>query len=212
MQIQAVKNQCNGLLEKLNLPDDDARALALIQVRQMCNTIAAVPIKLQQNAEIAGDIPVMLALLGINDFGSLKSLLTDLNKNSKASFLTMVQVALENCVVQVIEAIGGKKPSGKFSTDAKAIINLCGLTDPRQKLELLMLPAWLRNTLHANGIHKRPSKTLIVDGEAFVFEQDKRLQCGSWSHIAYAVMNSLYVYEELLTSSKVEAIQHIQAR
>ena len=52
LQIQAVKDKCNHILTRLALPDDDARAQGIIHIRQFCNTLAAVPIKLQQNAEI----------------------------------------------------------------------------------------------------------------------------------------------------------------
>ena len=212
LQLQAVKDQCNGILKTLGIPDDEARAQGIVHVRQLCNTIAAVPIKLQQNAERPSNIPSILALLGLSNIKDLQSLLHDLNSNSKTSFLTMVQFALENCIVQVIEAIGAKRPSGKFSRDAESIIQLCDIADPERKLELLMLPALLRNTLHANGIHRWPSKTVIVDGEEYVFEKDKRINCGSWSHIFHAVLNSLSVYEEILTSERVRTIQRIPAR
>jgi len=212
LQLQAVKDQCNGILKTLGIPDDDARAQGIVHVRQLCNTIAAVPIKLQQNAERPSNIPSILALLGLSNIKDLQSLLHDLNSNSKTSFLTMVQFALENCIVQVIEVIGAKRPSGKFSRDAESIIQLCDIADPERKLELLMLPALLRNTLHANGIHRWPSKTVIVDGEEYVFEKDKRINCGSWSHIFHAVLNSLSVYEEILTSERVRTIQRIPAR
>lgn len=213
LQLQTIKDKCNRILEKLGIPEDDARAQGMVHVRQLCNTIAAVPIKLLQNAERPSNIPSILALLGLNNTKGLKSCLTDLNKNSKTSFLTMVQFSLENCIVQVIGAIGEGRPCNKFSKDAKLIIELCSIADPEQKkLDLLMVPAWLRNTLHANGIHSGRSKTVIIYGAEYVFEKDKRINCGSWSHIFHTVLNSLNVYEEILTSEKVRTIQRIPAR
>jgi hypothetical protein len=75
-----------------------------------------------------------------------------------------------------------------------------------------MVPAMLRNSLHNNGIHKWSSQTVIVDGEDYVFAKDNRINCGSWSHIFHAVNSSLSIYEEILTSERIRAIQHISAK
>jgi len=212
LQLQVIKDECNEILNRLHLPRDDARAQGIIHVRQLCNTLAAVTFKLQQNAEIRGNIPSILALLGLPDENSLRILFSDLNSNSKAAFLTMVQFALENCIAQVINAIGTEQPSGKFSQDANLIIKLCSLPEPERKHELLLVPALLRNTLHANGIYKWPSKAVIIETTQFVFEKDKRIKCASWSHIMHAILHSLSVYEEILMSQKVHSIQQVPAR
>ena len=211
-QLQKIKDKCNEILNTLNLPKNDARAQGIIHIRQFCNTIGAVPIKLQQNAEIPSNIPVLLKLLGLTNVRDLQSVMSDFNSNSKTSFITMVQFALENCIVQVIEANGEKQVTRKFRKNAKNIVEICGIEDPDRKLELIMLSAYIRNCLHSNGIHKWPDETIILDGEEYKFKKDKRINCGSWSHIFYAVLNSLSVYEEILTSDKIFRIQSIPAR
>jgi hypothetical protein len=211
LQLQAIKDKCNEILQTLNKPENDARAKGMIHVRQICNTIGAVPIKLLQNAEIPNNVQVILQLLGLTKEKDLQSILSDFNSNSKASFITMVQFVLENCIMQVIESTG-EKPAGKFYKDAKHILHLCKIEQLECKLEIIILPAYIRNTLHANGVHKWPSKTIILDGEEYKFEKDKRVNCGSWSHMFHAVFHSLGIYEEIFKSDEISRIQYIPSR
>ena len=80
LQIHAVKDKCNHILSELSLPKDDARAEGIIHVRQFCNTLASVPIKLQQNAERPNNVPIILRLLGLQRVEDLKTCLGDLNR------------------------------------------------------------------------------------------------------------------------------------
>jgi hypothetical protein len=76
----------------------------------------------------------------------------------------------------------------------------------------MLVPAWLRNTLHANGIHYWPDKTITIDGMEYIFERGKRINCGSWNHIFHAIRSSLKVYEEIFMSKRVREIEYIPAR
>ena len=209
LQIQDVKDKCNHILKKIALPDDDARAQGIIHVRQFCNTLAAVPIKLQQNAENRRNIPVIMQLLGLQRVEHLKSCLGDLNKNAKVSFVTMTQFALENCIERVLDAIPSEKAQGTFSKSSLRLLEVTQLADHQMKHEILMVPAWIRNTLHSAGIHSRTTKTILIDGEPYKFEKGKRLSCASWSHLMHCLSNVLDIYEEMLCSSVVTTITKI---
>jgi len=211
LQLQAIKNKCNSIINNLNLPEDDVRVKGMIHVRQFCNTIAFIPIKLQQNAEIPNKRPAILTSLDLANITDLSNMLTDLNKNAKTSFITMVQFALENCIVRIIEAILGVNPQRDFNQNANLIVGLSGISEAERKMELMMLPAWIRNTLHANGIHNRQNRTIVVDGESYIFERGQRISCGSWSHIFHAVFHSLSVVEEIFISDRISTIEQISA-
>ena len=211
LQAQAVKDACNAIIDRLGLPQTDARVLAMIHVRQFSNTLAAVPIKLQQNAERPANVPLIVTLLGLSDPRDLRSMLGDLNKNAKASFLTMVQFALEHCVEQVLNALPGTRGLGRFAASAARLVKVSGIGPPQDKGALLLVPAWIRNTLHANGIHSRDSKTVVVDGETYSFVQGERVSCASWSHMFHAVVCALVVYEEIFFSKPVSDLPRIDA-
>ncbi len=211
LQLQGLKDKCNSIIGTLDLPDDDARTQALVQVRQLCNTLAAVSIKLQQNSEIGSNVPVIMALLGIQEVSGLKSVLGDLNKNAKLSFVTMCQFSLENCVYGILASLSGRSNSARFSEESRRLIRLAGLDRPADKHQLILVPAWIRNTLHSGGIHRRSSKTVVVDGEPYRFVKGERLECGTWSHLFHAVLHALDVYAEILASSPVASIRRVES-
>lgn len=207
--MQAVKDKCNYIIERLSLPQKDARVQGIIHIRQFCNTIAAVAIKLLQNAEIKTNIPIIMKLLGMHDLPRLQSCLNDLNPNSKTSFVTMCQFALENCIERVLDALPGEHSQGTFKKSAQRLIEITDIAEPERKLDIVLVPAWIRNTLHAGGVHSRDNKTIVIDGEPYAFEKGKRFSCASWSHIMHALLNALDVYEEILCSKKVTSIPFI---
>jgi hypothetical protein len=209
LQVKAVKDKCNHILEELGLPNDDGRAQGFIHVRQFCNTLAAVPIKLQQNAEIRRNVPAIMQLLGLQRVEHLKSCLGDLNKNAKLSFITMTQFALENCIECVLDAISGEKAQGSFSKSSLRLLEATRVGNHQSKHETLMVPAWIRNTLHSACIHRRASKTVVIDGESYKFEKGMRLSCGSWSHLMHCLLNALDIYKEMLCSCVVTSISKI---
>ena len=211
LQLQGLKDKCNSIIDTLGLPDDDARILALVQVRQLCNTLALVPIKLQQNAEIGSNVPVIMQLLGIQELSGLKSVLGDLNDNAKLSFVTMCQFSLENCVYSILASLSGRSNSARFSDESERLIRLAKLDRPADKHQLILVPAWMRNTFHSGVIHNKSSKTVVVDGEPYRFVKGERLECGSWSHLFHAFLHALDIYAEILASSPVAAIRRVES-
>lgn len=210
LQMQALKDRCNAIINKLALPRDDARTEGLIHVRQFCNTLAAVPMKLLQKAEIAKEQPLVMHILGITNINDLGSCLGDLNKNAKASFVTMIQFSLENMIEQILSSIHNEKGFGNFSQTSKRLIQVTGLSNPKDKHDLIYVPALIRNSLHAGGIHKRADLTVVIDGEQYKFEKNKRVSCASWSHLMHVFYNGLDVYQDILLSPVVKSIQKIE--
>ena len=211
LQIQEIKDKCNSIIENLNLNESDVRIQGMIHVRGLGNTLAAIPIKLQQNAENPNNISAILSLLGLASIDDLRTILEDFNANSKIGFITSVQFVLENCIVRIIEAIPGVDPKFSFSQNADIIIEQSEIPQAAHKLDLMLLPAWIRNTLHANGIHNRSNRTFVVDGESYIFEKGQRIACGKWSHLFHAIFHSLAIYEEIFTSDRIRAIERIQS-
>lgn len=210
LQIQKVKDKCNYIIDCLNLPTNDARSLGIIHVRQFCNTLGFAAIKIEQKAEIKKSLPTLIGLFDIRNIKDLKSFLHDLNLNFKVSFVTIVQFALENCIERVLDSLPGKRGLNNFSRTSRCLIDTLELNNPQQKHELIMVPAWIRNTFHAGGVHKKSDKMVIIDGEPYIFKMNQRFKCASWSHTFHAFLHCLDVYEEILCSKQVKEIQRIE--
>jgi len=210
LQIQAVKDKCNQILDELSLPsNNDARVQGIVHVRQFCNTLASVPIKLQQNAERCKNVPIIMELLGLHRVADLRTCLKDLNKNAKASFITMSQFALENCISRVLDAIPGGKAQGTFSKSSLRLLEITNTTDTQTKHQILMVPALIRNTLHSAGVHGGVPRTIVVDGESYIFQRGERVSCASWSHLTHCLLIALDIYKEMLCSSTVKSISKV---
>jgi len=211
-QMQALKDKCNSIVDKLALPRDDIRTVGLIHVRQFCNTLAAIPMKLQQNAEISKLRPAVMSILGISNVNDLKLCLCDFNKNSKTSFVTMAQFALENCVARVLKAID-KKPANSFTVNIDQLTKATELADIDKKRNILKVPARIRNSLHAGGIHggDRGPAEVDIDGVQYRFVKGHRVVGASWSHIFHVYSHCLDIYEEMFCSLRVRAKELIPA-
>jgi hypothetical protein len=208
-QLEVLTGKFNAIMTRLNLPKDDARTWGFVSILCFCQTIAWIPIRLSQCAEVESNRPFLTRLLGTRNEKALFELLQISHWNARASFITLVQSALENCINQVLDAIDGPKARRKFSKSAKRLIELTKMRSPDRKYKIVMVPAWIRNCLHAAGRHSYPSTIVQIDFARYVFRQGRQFKCGSWSHLFHAVLHALDVYEKMLCSPIVKSIDRI---
>lgn len=211
IQLDQVKCKCNSIITSVRRPKDDARIVGMVHVRQFCNTLAAVPMKLQQNAEKAKLQPAICSLLGLDDQSALSRCLGDLNKNSKASFVTMSQFALENCIYAILSSHPDGKPKQTFSDNAKQLLKIAAIGDIDWSYDVLMVPARIRNSLHDGGIHRKSSATVVIDGTPYTFEKGKRVDCASWSHLLHSLYHCLDIYKTCFLSPGIAVIKYTPA-
>ena len=211
-QLQALKDKCNQIIGSLGIPQErekeDVRTLAIIQVRQFCNTLALAPIILHVQYEKSKGNDIQKVFCLPND-EALKSFLGDLKKNCKASFVTMAQFALENSIERVLDSIPNQKGCRNFSSSSKQLLQVAGINDTKH--DILMVPARIRNSLHGAGIYNGPSKCVDICGEQYVFTKGQRVSCVTWSHVFHAFCNCLDIYREMLSSPEVKEVDHIPA-
>ncbi|SDJ73323.1 hypothetical protein SAMN04488540_11297 [Ferrimonas sediminum] len=209
LQMQVVKDKCNEIINLLELPETDARSQGFIHVRQLCNTIALVGIKIMQQAEHKDNHAYIMHILRLQNEEGLLSFLNDLSPNSKASFITMVQFSFENCVEQTLCNIDGVGAQGGFSKGVRKILEVSGVEEPDRKHEIISVPSLIRNSLHLGGVHSRNDKIIELGGEPYVFKRGGRVECASWSHVMYCIYSALKVYQEIFLSESIRAIPHV---
>lgn len=212
LRVKALQKKCKIILEKLDLPRDDARALGIIHVGSLCSTLAELPLRLFHEAESREGPPRLMKVLGFRTVDDMETVLSDLVLNALIAWVTTTQFALENCVESVLDAIPGEKKRGGFSKGVRRLMQVANLENLDTKYEILMVPAWIRNSLHAVGIHNGGNKRVDIDGAQYVFEKGERVACASWSHIFHAYNHGLDIYEEMLCSPMVKAIARIPAK
>ena len=208
-QIQEVMDECNEAINVLALSNTDARAVFFVHIRQLCNTLAYIPIKLQQKAETRGNVPVILALFDLSNTESLRVVLNDLNDNAKLSFLVVTQFAIETAASAVVRAVTGSEPPERFSNLVSHLVEIAGISDSDDKIKRMLLPAYLRNTLHSGGIHSRLDIKFSIGDATFHLRQGERVDCATWSHLLFAISSSIAVVREVFESRTIRNIQSI---
>jgi len=212
-KLKALKAKCDTVKDSLGLCDNDARAKGLIHVRQMSNTLAAIPNEIQRYetgdpASKAKREETIRDMFRIPADDSLDSWISDLNDNCKAAFLTLCLFALENCATAVLLAIG-KQPCGKTLRDFQQLLQETGFDAQGNEYQRIRLSAYVRNTLHKAGVHQDEDVTVWCDGRPYSFKKGKHPCFCLWPDVLDMVHRDLEVVEAMFTHPKVASKTHI---
>ncbi|MFO1440036.1 MAG: hypothetical protein U1F81_17055 [Verrucomicrobiaceae bacterium] len=93
-----------------------------------------------------------------------------------------------------------------FFRNARSLLNTITIGAPNLKLDTLMVPAAIRNSLHNNGIHRGPNSSMLLHGMQYDFSDGDSVQCAGWQHIFAALTACIDVLDEILFSAEIQAI------
>jgi hypothetical protein len=131
-----------------------------------------------------------------------------LEKMQRLGFLGIFQFQTENLLGNLLrESKGISKPKGFFNIARETVSNL---PDHKRKSDLLNVPALIRNSLHANGIHhghNGQSSKITIDGYTFEFDHLQKVSCAGWGNIILACNESVSVVEEILSTPDIQALK-----
>lgn len=206
-RVYGLYQQVADIRDKHGAGDTDARRVNLNNVMMAANA-ATSTLRLMAWAKQGGDV-VLIQALGLAKPEYINPVAEDLLRSSRLFLLTESQFQIETLFRNILLALA--KPAGKqgFYNVAKDVLAAAGVADPATKLRILNVPALMRNSMHANGIHYgwKGSDTIeVIKGVEFRFEHGKRVQCGSWYHIVTALSASFEVVYEILGSAAVSAL------
>lgn len=114
------------------------------------------------------------------------------------------------------------KQKRAFQDATKQLLILTNLPECGKEYDTLMVLSQMRNSLHNNGIHSKPTiPRQILNGMEFEFVNGHPVTCASWQHILAVIDATLDVLMQILTSSKIQKLpcpirddytEHIAAR
>jgi hypothetical protein len=200
---------CNGLIKKHGYPDNDTRTVSLVNIRLASYSSLGIANLLVSWSK--GDNTVRQAisqLLGLTqaDTKSVQLMGNTLDKTSKLSLNLLGQFQIENCIVNISNALGVKSKSKGFYNKADALLTHLGF-DPR-RLDVLKTGAEIRNSLHSNGIHdghKGASFHSNLKGVQYDFIDGQEVSCATTPHIAHALECSVEVLDEVYSTHKIKS-------
>jgi hypothetical protein len=208
-RVHRLYQQVADLRDKRGDGDTDARRVNLNNVMIAANAAVAT-LRLMAWAKQGGE-NILIQALGLTKPEYINPVAEDLLRSSRLFLLTECQFQIETLLRNILLAIAKAPGKQGFYDVAKEALAAAGVTDPR-KLRILNVPALIRNSMHANGIHygwKGSSTIEIINGVEFRFEHGKPVHCGSWYHIVTALSASLEVLDEILGAAPVSAVKVI---
>jgi len=152
-----------------------------------------------------------------NEVSFLKSLDSGLNiekteeemfKPLRLGFITLAHFKFDNLFSNILRDLGTlpQKP-GYFNLTDK-ILEQCSIPKQGEEKDILIAFAYLRNSLHNNGMHRRGRDLIItIDGFEFKFIKNKSIRCASWPEIIVLLKANVKVMEKILLSDKVRNIK-----
>ena len=127
---------------------------------------------------------------------------------TKLGFIVLSQFQIENCITNICPAIG-VSPNREGFSNAVTAIRVGGHITMDQDNQF-NIPARIRNSLHNGGMHNKADFGPFNIGNAqYFFQQNKKVDCATFEHIANALENSVTLLEKLFALPSVSATKHI---
>jgi hypothetical protein len=133
---------------------------------------------------------------------------------NRYAYLTFCMFHIESALKSILKEILGKNPDDGYYNICSNLLQKITIDSPNEKLDILLIPSFIRNSFHSNGIHTKKingeeSVSYIIKGYEFTFEKGKVVSCGGWFHI-YIIMKELVsVLKEIMKSKEVQNITKI---
>lgn len=209
-RVQGFHEAICDLRDDLGKAAPDARAVNLNNMSMATNSARGTLRVLHWAA--TGGAGTLVDALGLGDPSHLQVVADDWLRSAKLFLLLECQFQTETLFRSILTGLGRAAKDHGFFKIAKSTLQIADISDAGTKMRTLNVPAMMRNSMHANGIHHGhlgSSSTETINGIEFKFENGKKVECGHWVHIVTALKASLDVTGEVLMSPKVSAITSI---
>jgi hypothetical protein len=198
------------VIDRQSRNEKDSRSIQLQNIRSAATASADI-LRILHWCEQSGNSNLATVLRLANP-GHAEMHSNDLLRCGRLYLIIEVQFQIETLFRNILNALGRNAPKG-FHAVAREVLSASGVVNQVRKLELLNVPAFMRNSMHANGVHygfQGGSTSLTIDGWQFDFVHGQKVACGSWVHVVTALNFSIKVVEEILTSATISSIGLIE--
>ena len=128
------------------------------------------------------------------------TLIQIIDLNAKSSFVSMCGFQLEAILKQIAKAHDIKMNGSSMRSKFQSVLKYFEISS-EDKLNLIDVFYWTRNTLHNRGIVDRPDET-SYKGHTYEFEVGKEMKHATWDYFTYFVSEIIGLFEEILNSKK----------
>jgi hypothetical protein len=125
----------------------------------------------------------------------------------RLGFMTLIHFKIDNLFHNILKSLDSLPSRIGYYNLTNEILDQCGFSKTGEKKDLLTAFANLRNSLHANGVHKNDSLSTQVNGMTFDFTKGERVECASWEHLVVLLESNVDIVKDILLSPKVVNIK-----
>jgi hypothetical protein len=205
-RVSKFEDACADVIDRQGSLKTDARRIHLENIRSAATASSDI-LRILHWCEQAGNTS-LAGVLGLADATHGQMHQQDLLRAGRLFFLVETQFQIETMFRNILAALGQSVPNGFYNV-AKNVLAASGILDQGAKLDLLNIPALMRNSMHTNGLHhgfRNSSTNIKINGVDFDFNHGKKVDCGSWLHITTALSSSIGIIEEILQSAPVTSL------
>jgi hypothetical protein len=209
-RVYALYQFIGDVRDRRPLRDTDARCVCLNNIMRAANASVAT-LRLLHWVQQGAD-GLLIEALGLASPEYVNLVAEDLLRASRLHLLIEAQFQIEALFRAMLTALGRRPGIEGFFRLAEDLLREVKFPEPEATLRILHVPALMRNSMHANGVHYgyRGTDTVeIINGVEFRFEHGRSVQCGSWYHIATALTATVGIIEQLLAMPAVVALPDV---
>lgn len=199
-----LRNKFLELNTKYGYPDHDGRVILL---NNICNLIMSAIMNMSLLISLDKKIikeEQVRRLLSV-DTGNFHGSMMAENDLRRVVYITIFQFQIETLFKVLLTGLG-EIPSKNYYNIIKQILTRLNLSNFSQKKDTLNILAYMRNCMHSNGVHTKPSKDFILDNYTFKFQQGESFNQAKWAHLHYVSDNVVEILEDVLDSTEIQAI------
>jgi hypothetical protein len=212
MKLEAIKKHV-VTESKISYTSQDARMVALDNLQisisavgmwiQCCNSLANLHTK-----EGIFDETDFLKSVG----SGLNALQTEIIMHShlRLSFTTIIHFKFDNLFYNILRHLNALPWKTGYFNLTSAILDECFDKNRdviKEKKDILTAFANIRNSLHANGIHRNNDLKIKIDEKEFNFINGSPVACDTWEHIVVLLKANVEILETIIQSDKVKNIK-----
>lgn len=209
--VSELADACLAVKARLGYSEPDARTVALDNLTAVARS-GQMMLNLFDSWSTGDELirQAIPQLLGLNTVtpASVQTAADILNTTAKLSFVVLGQFQIENALRNLARELGLQDAGTGFYLCASSVLG--ALFIPSDRMDILNTAARIRNSLHANGIHRQQHPTeqprVTIHGVTYEFVDGQPVSCASWEHVAHALEASVGVLDEIFSTSAVRGI------
>jgi hypothetical protein len=140
----------------------------------------------------------------------LEKTIRHMEQHLRHGLMLMVHFLIDNLFQNILMALRSdeKNSLGNFAQKANNVLTKTLHEDEREAAtRILTALAYMRNSFHNNGIHRRGSDlTFQLKGEDFIFERNKLVRCAGWKHVIALISGTIEILQKVFLSEAMKGL------